>query len=89
MVVKCERCGAKLIGDNIEEQYGNAYCVNCGSRIYAKVVQIEITEVLQKVVPVVSDDEDATVDVHNEYSEGEITLDYNDFKEASFDEYTD
>ena len=55
-----------------------------------KIFEIEIEEVLQKVVKVKADSLDEAIDkVEEEYRNEIYVLDYNDFKGVEFREYKD
>lgn len=55
-----------------------------------KIFEIEIEEVLQKVVKVKADSLDEAIDkVEEEYRNEEYVLDYNDFKGVEFREFKD
>ncbi len=55
-----------------------------------KVFQIEIEELLQKVVKVKANSLNEAIDkVHERYINEEYVLDYNDFKGVEFREYKD
>lgn len=55
-----------------------------------KIYEIEIEEVLQKVVKVKADSLDEAIDkVEEEYRNEKYVLDYNDFKGVGFREFKD
>ena len=55
-----------------------------------KIYEIEIEEVLQKVVKVTADSLDEAIDkVEEEYRNEKYVLDYNDFKGVEFREFKD
>lgn len=55
-----------------------------------KIYEIEIEEVLQKVVKVKADSLDEAIDkVEEEYRNVKYVLDYNDFKGVEFREFKD
>ena len=55
-----------------------------------KIYEIEIEEVLQKVVKVKADSLDDAIDtVEEEYRNEKYVLDYNDFKGVEFREFKD
>ena len=55
-----------------------------------KVYEIEIEEILQKVVKVEANSLEEAIDiVQNKYSNQEIILDYEDYKGVEFKEYKD
>ena len=55
-----------------------------------KIFEIEIEEVLQKVVKVKADSLDEAIDkVQERYKNEKYILDYNDFKGVEFREYKD
>lgn len=55
-----------------------------------KVYEIEIQELLQKVVKVEANSLEEAIDiVQNKYSNQEIILDYEDYKGVEFKEYKD
>ena len=55
----------------------------------SKIFEIEIEEILQKVVKVEADSLEEALDIVDEkYSNEEYVLDYNDFKGVEFREYT-
>ena len=55
-----------------------------------KVYEIEIEEILQKIVKVEANSLEEAIDiVQNKYSNQEIILDYEDYKGVEFKEYKD
>lgn len=55
-----------------------------------KIYEIEIEELLQKVIKVKADSLDEAIDkVEEEYRNEKYVLDYNDFKGVEFREYKD
>lgn len=56
----------------------------------SKVYDIEIEEVLQKVVKIEANSLDEAIDIaQNKYSNQEYVLDYEDYKDVEFREYKD
>lgn len=56
----------------------------------AKFYNIEIEEILQRVVKVKANSLNEAIDkVHNRYRQEKYVLDYNDFKDVEFREYKD
>lgn len=58
--------------------------------IAIKIYEIEIEEILQRVVKVKANSLDEAIDkVENRYKNEKYVLDYNDFKDVQFREYKD
>lgn len=58
--------------------------------ITIKIYEIEIEEILQRVVKVKANSLDEAIDkVENRYKNEKYVLDYNDFKDVQFREYKD